>query len=135
MRTTAGWICLLMALGSSTMAEEPAKIEREVWICRGVTQSAPGEPLQPQERRLEFDFMSGDLLMSVGTSQYRARFQASTRHYEAMFTITLAGGVPAMESVHLVRANGRITATAHTADGQQVRLFRSSCRPEGATGP
>ncbi|HEX9178917.1 MAG TPA: hypothetical protein VF859_00865 [Burkholderiales bacterium] len=133
MRTTAGWICLLMALGSSAMAEEPAKIEREVWICRGVTQSAPGEPLQPQERRLEFDFMSGDLLMSVGTTQYRARFQASTRHYEAMFTMTLEGGLQGTESVHLVRANGRITATARNAEGQQVRLFRSNCRPAGET--
>ncbi|HEX9179645.1 MAG TPA: hypothetical protein VF859_04565, partial [Burkholderiales bacterium] len=115
-------------------AAEPATVEPEVWLCKGVAQSAPGEPLQPQERRLEFDFMSGDLLMTVGASQYRARFQASRLHYEAVFPMTLEGGTQAMESVHLVRANGRITATARNADGQQLRLFRSSCRPEGATG-
>jgi hypothetical protein len=125
-------MCLLMGLGSSALAEEPVKAEREVWICNGVTQSAPGEPLQPQERRLVFDFMSGDLLMSVGAAQYRARFQASTRHYEAMFNLPPEGGIPVTESVHLVRANGRITATARNAEGRQVRLFRSSCRPEGA---
>lgn len=132
MRRNAGWMCLLAMIGGPVMAQEPAKLEREVWLCKGVTQNAPGEPLQPQERRLEFDFMSGDVLMTVGPTRYRARFQASTRHFEAMFPITLEGGDPATESVHLVRANGRITATARSPEGRQLRLFRSSCRPEGA---
>lgn len=132
MKIRAGWMCLLALLGSPAMAEEPARVEREVWLCKGVIQSAPGEPLQPAVRRLEFDFTSGDLLMSVDTTQYRTRFQASTRHYEAMLNLTLEGGVQATESLHLVRANGQITATTRTADGRQMRLFRSNCRPEGA---
>ncbi|HET9700794.1 MAG TPA: hypothetical protein VFP70_07745 [Burkholderiales bacterium] len=131
MKTSAGWMCLLALLGRPTLAADPAMVEREVWLCKGVTQSAPGEPLQPEARRLEFDFTSGDLLMSVGTSQYRTRFQASPRHYEAMFNLTLEGGVQVTESLHLIRAKGQITATARTADGRQMRLFRSNCHPEG----
>lgn len=133
MRRIAGWACLLTLVGSGASAQEPAKVEREVWLCKGVVQQAAGEALQPEERRLEFDFMSGDLLMSVGATLHRARFQASRLHYEAVFPMNIGSGIQAMESVHLSRSTGRMTATARSAEGKQVRLFRSNCRPEGAT--
>ncbi|HEX6828022.1 MAG TPA: hypothetical protein VF104_03485 [Burkholderiales bacterium] len=123
-----------MLLASVAPAQEPAKLEREIWLCRGVVQTAPGEPLQPEERRLEFDFTSGDVVMSAGGARHRARFQASRVHFEAEFPVTVDGGVQAMESVSLARSNGRMTATARSADGRQLRLFRSSCRPEDVPG-
>jgi hypothetical protein len=125
-------MCLALLLGGIARAEEPEKVGREVWLCGGVVQSAPGEALQPQERRLEFDFISGEVLMTVGGTLQRTRFRASRMHFEAAFPVTLEGGLPAVENVNLARSNGRITATVHDAEGRRLRLFRSSCRPEGA---
>jgi hypothetical protein len=130
----AGALGLAMALGGGAWAQEAPKVQREVWLCRGVVQTAPGEPLQPEERRLELDFVTGNAQMSVAANRYRARFRAGRVHYEAVFPVILDGGIRATESVNLNRASGRLTANVHNAEGKRLRIYRSDCRPEEVPG-
>ena len=123
---------LACALADAARAEEPAP--RESWVCRGVTQTAPGEPLAPQERSLVFDYGGGTALMTVDGKEYRAPLKASRMHAEAVFEMVLEGGRKAVEDITLGRQSGRLVANLES-DGTRLRIYRGNCQPAEAPAP
>src|SRR5512134_413698 len=123
---------LAWALAGAARADEPAL--RESWVCRGVTQTTPGEPVAPQERRVVFDYGSGTALMTIDGKEYRAPFKASRMHAEAVFEVVLDSGKSAMEDVTLGRQSGRLVANAES-NGTRLRIYRANCQPAEAPAP
>ena len=132
MRVALMAVVLAGVPAGATAAGEGAP--REAWVCRGVVQTAPGEPVAPQERSVVFDYGSGTALMTVDGKEYRAPFKASRVHAEAVFEVVLEGGRRAVEDVTLGRESGRLVA--HTeSNGTRLGIYRANCRPAEAPPP
>lgn len=139
MRPSLPCLLLLAILSpASALAESPGR--PEVWACKGVRQTAPGGPLEPQERTLTLYPEKGRAVMKVGEAEYQGRFEASGPHVAAWFEWTGAGGEVLSEDANLGLLTGKLAASVKRKDGTQVGLYRGGCqtggggRPEGAGG-
>src|SRR5574342_918357 len=90
---------VLAALSGTAIAQEAPT--QEVWLCKGVYQTTPGEPVKPQERTLVLILATGKAVMKVEGNEHQGRFEASGQHVAAWFDVTPSGGESLLDEATL----------------------------------
>jgi hypothetical protein len=114
--------------GAASAQETP---NQETWLCNGVYQTAPGEQVKPQERKLTLYPGGGKAVMKIGAAEKQGRFEVSAQHVAAWFETPGSADERLLEEATLDRVTGRLSTHVQRKDGTRVGVYRGGCRPAG----
>jgi hypothetical protein len=126
---------LILAAAYSGAAVAQQMPNHETWLCNGVYQTAPGEPVKPQERRLTLYAGGGKAVMMIEAVEKQGRFEASAQHIAAWFETPGPADERLLEEATLDRVTGRLASHVQRKDGTRVGVYRGGCRPADAQDP